>query len=112
MPWNPLTPEEQRVIDVVLQGHQQMWDCMREKDAIYANPEASEEDYLHAAELEGRFAEYDGYTAEARAGELLGGPVMAAPRRVAVVLFNLGGPDSLAAVQPFLSGAISKTVMS
>jgi len=65
--------EEQRVIDVVLQGHQEMWACMQEKDAIYANPEASEEDYLHAAELEGRFAEFDGYTAESRAGELLHG---------------------------------------
>ncbi len=63
--------EDQRVIDVVLMGHEEMWACMREKDAIYANPEASEEDYLHAAELEHHFAEYGGYTAEARAGELL-----------------------------------------
>jgi ATPase subunit of ABC transporter with duplicated ATPase domains len=63
--------EEQRVLDVVLMGHDQMWSCMQEKDAIYANPEASEQDYLHAAELESKFAEYDGYTAEARAGELL-----------------------------------------
>jgi ATPase subunit of ABC transporter with duplicated ATPase domains len=63
--------EDQRVIDVVLMGHAEMWACMSEKDAIYANPEASEEDYLHAAELESKFAEYDGYTAEARAGELL-----------------------------------------
>ena len=63
--------EDQRVIDVVLMGHQEMWACMQEKDAIYANPEATEEDYLHAAELEHKFGEYDGYTAEARAGELL-----------------------------------------
>ena len=63
--------ESQRVIDVVMMGHEQMWACMQEKDAIYANPEASEEDYLHAAELEHHFAEYGGYTAEARAGELL-----------------------------------------
>ena len=63
--------EDQRVLDVVLMGHEEMWACMREKDAIYANPEASEEDYLHAAELEHHFAEYGGYTAEARAGELL-----------------------------------------
>ena len=63
--------EDQRVIDVVMMGHEQMWACMQEKDAIYANPEASEEDYLHAAELEHHFAEYGGYTAEARAGELL-----------------------------------------
>jgi ATPase subunit of ABC transporter with duplicated ATPase domains len=63
--------EDQRVLDVVLMGHEKMWACMQEKDAIYANPEASEEDYMHAAELEHQFAEYDGYTAEARAGELL-----------------------------------------
>ena len=63
--------EDQRVIDVVMMGHEQMWACMQEKDAIYANPEAMEEDYLHAAELEHHFAEYGGYTAEARAGELL-----------------------------------------
>lgn len=63
--------EDMRVLDVVMMGHEEMWACMQEKDAIYANPEASEEDYMHAAELEGKFAEYDGYTAEARAGELL-----------------------------------------
>jgi len=65
--------EDTRVLDVVLMGHEQMWACMREKDAIYANPEATEADYLHAAELEAKFAEYDGYTAESRAGELLHG---------------------------------------
>ncbi|MDR0703180.1 MAG: ATP-binding cassette domain-containing protein, partial [Azoarcus sp.] len=65
--------ENIRVIDVVMMGHAEMWACLAEKDSIYANPEASEEDYLHAAELETRFGEYDGYTAEARAGELLHG---------------------------------------
>ena len=63
--------EDMRVLDVVMMGHSEMWACMQEKDAIYANPEASEDDYMHAAELEGKFAEYDGYTAESRAGELL-----------------------------------------
>ncbi len=63
--------EDQRVIDVVMMGHSEMWACMQEKDAIYANPEATEADYMHAAELESRYAEYGGYTAEARAGELL-----------------------------------------
>ena len=63
--------EDCRVLDVVMMGHEAMWACMQEKDAIYANPEASEADYMHAAELEAHFAEYDGYTAEARAGELL-----------------------------------------
>jgi ATPase subunit of ABC transporter with duplicated ATPase domains len=63
--------EAMRVLDVVLMGHTEMWACMIERDAIYANPDASEDDYMRAAELEAHFAEYDGYTAEARAGELL-----------------------------------------
>ncbi|MDF0604473.1 ABC-F family ATPase [Neisseriaceae bacterium TC5R-5] len=63
--------EDQRVIDVVMMGHVEMWAAMSERDAIYANLEASEDDYMHAAELEAKFAEYGGYTAEARAGELL-----------------------------------------
>jgi len=63
--------EDQRVLDVVLMGHTEMWAAMSERDAIYANPDASEEDYMRAADLEATFAEYDGYTAEPRAGELL-----------------------------------------
>jgi ATPase subunit of ABC transporter with duplicated ATPase domains len=63
--------EDQRVLDVVMMGHEEMWKAMQERDAIYANLEATEDDYMRAAELEGVFAEYDGYTAEARAGELL-----------------------------------------
>lgn len=63
--------EDQRVLDVVMMGHEAMWSAMKERDAIYANLDASEEDYMRAAELEGVFAEFDGYTAEARAGELL-----------------------------------------
>ena len=63
--------EDVRVLDVVMMGHEEMWTAMTERDAIYANPEASEEDYMRAADLEARFAEFDGYTAEARAGELL-----------------------------------------
>ena len=63
--------EDQRVLDVVMMGHEEMWKAMQERDAIYANLEATEDDYMRAAELERVFAEYDGYTAEARAGELL-----------------------------------------
>ncbi|MGE5945594.1 MAG: ABC-F family ATPase [Betaproteobacteria bacterium] len=63
--------EDMRVLDVVLMGHEEMWACMQERDAIYANPEATEDDYMKAADLEHHFAEYDGYTAESRAGELL-----------------------------------------
>ena len=63
--------EDMRVLDVVMMGHKEMWETMSERDAIYANPDATDEDYMKAAELEAKFAEYDGYTAEARAGELL-----------------------------------------
>jgi ATPase subunit of ABC transporter with duplicated ATPase domains len=63
--------ENERVLDVVLMGHEQMWNAMRERDAIYADPEADEEAFLRAADLEAKYAEYGGYNAEARAGELL-----------------------------------------
>jgi len=63
--------EDVRVLDVVMMGHTEMWDAMSERDAIYANADATDDDYMRAADLEAKFAEYDGYTAEARAGELL-----------------------------------------
>ena len=63
--------EDTRVLDVVLMGHDKMWQAMADRDAIYANADASEEDYMRAADLETQFAEFGGYTAEARAGELL-----------------------------------------
>ncbi|HEX6734128.1 MAG TPA: ATP-binding cassette domain-containing protein, partial [Azonexus sp.] len=63
--------EDMRVLDVVMMGHEELWNAIQERDAIYANPEASEDDYMRAAELEGKVGEYDGYTAESRAGELL-----------------------------------------
>ena len=78
--------ENQRVLDVVMMGHTEMWNAMAERDAIYNNLEATDEDYLHAAELEAKFAEYGGYTAEARAGELLLG--------VAIPLEQHQGPMS------------------
>ena len=65
--------EEVRVLDVVLQGHEDMWKVAAERDAIYANADATEDDYMHAAELEAKFAEYGGYDAEARAAALLAG---------------------------------------
>ena len=63
--------EDMRVLDVVMMGHTEMWAAAQERDAIYANPEATDDDYMKAADLEAKYAEYDGYTAEARAGELL-----------------------------------------
>jgi ATPase subunit of ABC transporter with duplicated ATPase domains len=63
--------EDVRVLDVVMMGHEEMWKAAAERDAIYENPDATDEDYMKAAELEGKYAEYGGYTAEAKAGELL-----------------------------------------
>ena len=63
--------EDMRVLDVVMMGHTELWNAISERDAIYANLEATDDDYMHAAELESKVAEYDGYSAEARAGELL-----------------------------------------
>jgi ATPase subunit of ABC transporter with duplicated ATPase domains len=63
--------EDERVLDVVMQGHVEMWQAMKERDLIYADAHASDEDYMRAAELESKFAQYNGYTAEARAGSIL-----------------------------------------
>ncbi|MGZ8201372.1 MAG: ABC-F family ATPase, partial [Methylosarcina sp.] len=63
--------EEFSVIDTVIMGHRELWEVKKERDRIYSLPEMSEEDGLKVADLEGEFAEMDGYTAEARAGELL-----------------------------------------
>ena len=63
--------EDQRVIDVVIMGNQELWDVHSERDRIYNLAEMSEEDGIKVAELEGEYAEMDGYTAESRAGELL-----------------------------------------
>ncbi|HEX2584505.1 MAG TPA: ABC-F family ATPase [Steroidobacteraceae bacterium] len=68
---NQFAYEDQRVLDVVMQGHQEMWQAMTQRDAIYANADASDDDYMRAAELEAKFAEYGGYDAEARAASLL-----------------------------------------
>jgi ATPase subunit of ABC transporter with duplicated ATPase domains len=63
--------EDERVLDVVMQGHTELWNAMKQRDLIYADAHASDEDYMRAAEWESKFAEYDGYSAEARAGSIL-----------------------------------------
>jgi ATPase subunit of ABC transporter with duplicated ATPase domains len=68
---NQFAYEEFNVIDAVIMGHEELWAIKSERDAIYANPEMTEADGIRAGELEAEFAEMDGYTAEARAGELL-----------------------------------------
>src|ERR1700734_388889 len=77
---NQFAYEDERVLDVVIQGHAEMWAAMRERDAIYANADATDDDYMRAAELEGKFAEYGGYDAEARAAAILIGAGLPEPR--------------------------------
>ncbi|HNL83330.1 MAG TPA: ATP-binding cassette domain-containing protein, partial [Chitinophagaceae bacterium] len=64
--------DEETVLNTVLMGHKQMMELMQKKDAIYANPDATEEDYMKAGELEAEFGEMGGYTAESDAAALLG----------------------------------------
>ena len=63
--------EQFSVLDTVIMGHEELWQVKAERDRIYALAEMSEEEGMAVADLEVRFAELDGYTAEARAGELL-----------------------------------------
>ncbi|HCV03727.1 MAG TPA: ABC-F family ATPase, partial [Pseudoalteromonas sp.] len=63
--------EEFSVIDTVIMGHKELWEVKKERDRIYSLPEMSEEDGMRVADLETEFAEMDGYSAEAKAGELL-----------------------------------------
>ncbi|GAK48279.1 heme ABC transporter ATP-binding protein [Secundilactobacillus oryzae JCM 18671] len=63
--------DDQTVLNTVLQGHEKLYAVMMEKDAIYAKPDFSDEDGIKAAELEGEFAEMDGWNAESDASQLL-----------------------------------------
>lgn len=63
--------EEHTVMDTVLMGNTELWAVKERRDAIYSQAEMSEEEGMEVADLEVKFAEMDGYTAESRAGELL-----------------------------------------
>ena len=72
--------EDEQVLETVLMGHERLYDVMKEKDAIYLKTDFTEEDGIRAAELEGEFAELNGWEAESEA---------------AILLSGLGIPDSL-----------------
>ena len=63
--------EEYTVMDTVIMGNNELYSIMKEKEAIYAKPDFSEEDGMKAAKLEERFAELDGWNAESDAAVLL-----------------------------------------
>ncbi len=63
--------DEVPVLDVVMMGHEKMYAIRQEKDAIYNNPDATEEEGLHAANLENEYGEMGGWMAESDSAELL-----------------------------------------
>jgi ATPase subunit of ABC transporter with duplicated ATPase domains len=65
--------EDEEVIKVVIMGHSRLYEIMQEKDAIYMKADFSDEDGMRAAELEGEFAELNGWEAESEAAILLKG---------------------------------------
>ena len=65
--------DEETVLDVVIMGHERLYQIMKEKDALYMKEDLSEEDGIKAAELEGEFAELDGWDAETNAEKILMG---------------------------------------
>ena len=65
--------DECTVLDTVIMGNQRLYDIMKEKDAIYMKEDFSDEDGIRASELEGEFAEMNGWEAESDAATLLNG---------------------------------------
>lgn len=65
--------EEYTVLETVIMGHKQLYEIMKEKDAIYMKTDFSDQDGIRAAELEGEFAELNGWEAEPEAAVLLQG---------------------------------------
>lgn len=65
--------EEYTVLDTIIMGNKRLYDIMKEKDAIYEKPDFSDEDGIRVAELEGEFAELDGWEAESNASRLIQG---------------------------------------
>ena len=63
--------EDQTPLDVVMMGNEKLFAINQEKNAIYMNPDATDDDFMKAAELEAEFGEMGGYEAEADAARLL-----------------------------------------
>ncbi|WP_339163376.1 ATP-binding cassette domain-containing protein [Siminovitchia sp. FSL H7-0308] len=86
--------EEVEVIQVVIRGHARLYEIMQEKDALYMKADFSEEDGMRAAELEGEFAELNGWEAESEAAILLKG-LGIAENQHAKKMAELSGADKV-----------------
>ncbi|MED1741636.1 ATP-binding cassette domain-containing protein [Bacillus swezeyi] len=86
--------EEYEVLKVVIMGHKRLYEVMQEKDAVYMKPDFSDEDGIRAAELEGEFAELNGWEAEGEAAILLKG--LGIPEELhSKKMADLGGSDKV-----------------
>ncbi|MBR1468072.1 MAG: ATP-binding cassette domain-containing protein [Bacteroidaceae bacterium] len=65
--------DQETVLNTVLMGHDTMWDVMKEREALYSKSDFTDDDGIRVAELEDKFAEMGGYTAESDAASLLSG---------------------------------------
>ncbi len=106
--------DNNQVLQTVMMGHTQLWDLMNEKDALYAKPDFSDKDGMHAAELEDKFAEMGGWNAESDAASLLSGlgikedlhdklmKELSGKQKVKVLLAQalFGNPDNLLLDEP------------
>ena len=106
--------DQYTVMDTVIMGNQRLFDIMKEKDAIYAKEDFTEEDGIRASELEGEFADMDGWEAESNAASLLNGlgveiewhyammSELPGPLKVKVLLAQalFGNPDILLLDEP------------
>ena len=65
--------DQETVLNTVLMGHTTMWEIMKERESLYSKSDFTDEDGIRVAELEDKFAEMGGYTAESDASALLSG---------------------------------------
>ena len=106
--------DDQPVLDTVIQGNGRLYEIMKEKDALYAKPDFTDEDGIKASELEAEFAEMNGWDAETDAEQLLNGlgietdlhyaqmGTLDGPQKVKVLLARalFGNPDILLLDEP------------
>ena len=106
--------DNETVLNTVIMGHEKMYSIMQEKDAIYMNPDATEEEVMRAADLENEYGEMGGWTAESDAAELLSKmgikeefhyqkvEDLSGPQKVKVLLAQalFGNPDVLVLDEP------------
>ena len=94
--------DDYSVLDTVIMGNQRLYDCGREKDAIYEKDDFSDEDGIRAAELEEEFAELGGWEAESDASRILQGLGVEVALKVKVLLAQalFGHPDVILLDEP------------